>query len=147
MYIEVETFKRFIDICRHTNLIYLGPGESFRILSSILGYTDSSCVFCDGNMIHLTDGDFNVQYISQCNMYVLNTSEYNIIIEERSEDNYPSQYVDLDRTDCVYSSGLVQKSMNYPTISLSDIHDKLKEYCNSISDTETTYFPIIFYKV
>ena len=147
MHNETEVFKRFIDICLHTNLVYLGPGVNFRTLSSILGYTEPSCLYCDGNMIHLTDGDFNVQYISQCDMYVFNTPEYNIIIEERTNDNYPTQYVSWDRTDCVYATGPVQKPMNYPTIHLNVIHDELKDYCNSISDSETKYFPIIFFKV
>ncbi|HAN3822276.1 hypothetical protein [Escherichia coli] len=146
MLIETATFKRFIDVCRDTCFCYLSSQEQFDAMSDVLGYRRSVLMYFDGPLIEVHDDVYSLQYVSINNAFIFIADSYSIVVEERGKGIPTTHYIDCQRTDCVYSSGLIQTPIPYPSIYINTLHQEIIEYCNSISDTDTQYFPIVLLK-
>mgnify|MGYP006939759926 CR=1 FL=1 len=146
MLIETETFKRFIDVCRDTCFCWLSSQEQFEAMSDVLGYRRSVLMHFDGPLIEVHDDEYSLQYVSVNNAFIFIADTYTIVVEERGAGIPTTQYIDCNRTDSVYSSGLIQMPIPFPSIYMNTLHEEMIEYCKSISDTETQYFPIILWK-
>jgi hypothetical protein len=146
MLIETAIFKRFIDICLDTSFCWLSSQEQFETMSDVLGYHRSVLMHFDGPLVEVHDDVYSLQYVSVNNAFIFIADTYSIVVEERGDGIPTTNYIDCQRTDCVYSSGLIQMSIPYPSIYINTLHEEMIKYCNSISNEEIQYFPIVLMK-